>query len=117
MPYTAKARRYFHAAAARGEEGMAALASEADTLAKQGKERPPVKDGEGYAHGGMVCEHCGAELGEDGYAKVMTEAGSVDEAAVSLRGMTDEPTEQGVAGERMRDAAFADSLRRRRGGG
>ncbi len=41
MPYTAKQRRYFHAAAERGEKGMQKLANEADKLAKAGEELPP----------------------------------------------------------------------------
>jgi hypothetical protein len=32
MPYTAKQRRYFHAQAAKGKPGMAALAKEADSM-------------------------------------------------------------------------------------
>lgn len=42
MPYTAKQRRYFHAAAARGEKGMKKLAEEADQYAASGKEKKPV---------------------------------------------------------------------------
>lgn len=42
MPYTAKQRRYFHAQAAKGKPGMAALAKEADALTKAGKEKPPM---------------------------------------------------------------------------
>jgi len=43
VPYTAKQRARFHAGAQRGEPGMAKLASEADSYAKAGKEKPPVK--------------------------------------------------------------------------
>jgi hypothetical protein len=43
MPYTAKQRAYFHAAAARGEKGMKKMAAEADAYAKAGQEKPPVK--------------------------------------------------------------------------
>lgn len=43
MPYTAKQRRYFHAAAERGEPGMAHMAKKADKYAKEGEEKPPVK--------------------------------------------------------------------------
>lgn len=32
MPYTEKQRRYFHAQAAKGKPGMAALAKEADSM-------------------------------------------------------------------------------------
>jgi len=42
MPYTARARAYFHAAAARGEKGMAKLAREADETAAKGEVLPPV---------------------------------------------------------------------------
>lgn len=51
MPYTAKQRRYFHAQAAKGKPGMAALAKEADALTKAGKEKPPMatsKKGMGF---------------------------------------------------------------------
>lgn len=41
MPYTAKQRRFFHAAAKRGEPGMSGLAKEADSYAKKGKEKEP----------------------------------------------------------------------------
>lgn len=43
MPYTSKQRRYFHAQASKGTPGMAKLASEADSYAKAGEEKPPVK--------------------------------------------------------------------------
>lgn len=43
MPYTAKQRRYFHAQAAKGKPGMKKLAEEADSSARQGKEKKPVK--------------------------------------------------------------------------
>lgn len=49
MPYTAKQRRYFHAQAAKGKPGMAALAKEADQMAKAGKEKPPVAAKKGAA--------------------------------------------------------------------
>ncbi len=42
MPFTAKARRFFHAAAARGQRGMHKLADEADRYAAAGEELPPV---------------------------------------------------------------------------
>lgn len=42
MPWTAKQRALFHAAAARGEKGMAKLADEADHYATIGGELPPV---------------------------------------------------------------------------
>lgn len=43
MPFTSKQRRFFHAAAARGEKGMQRMADEADDYARAGKEKPPVK--------------------------------------------------------------------------
>lgn len=43
MPYTAKQRRFFHAAAERGEPGMKRLAKEADEYARKGEEKKPVK--------------------------------------------------------------------------
>jgi hypothetical protein len=47
MPYTPAQRRRFHAGAGRGEPGMAKLASEADSYAREGKELPEHK---GAAH-------------------------------------------------------------------
>lgn len=43
MPYTARQRRYFHAAAERGEKDMKKLAAEADAGAQAGEELPPKK--------------------------------------------------------------------------
>lgn len=42
-PYTAKQRRFFHAAAERGEPGMAKMAAEADMYARAGEEKPAMK--------------------------------------------------------------------------
>lgn len=74
---------------------------------------PRPDDGETYAHGG-ACKHCGGELGEDGFAAKMHDGGEVSAA---IEGITDEPVEQGVAAERLREAAFADALSRRRRSG
>lgn len=43
MPFTAKQRALFHAAAARHEPGMQKLAGEAESFKAKGLERPPVK--------------------------------------------------------------------------
>ena len=94
MPYSDKQRKYFHAASARGEKGMSSLAAEADRFAKD--------EPDGYAHGGMVCPHCGGDMDDMG------------ELEATVAGVTDEPVEQGEAGERMREAAFVDSISRRR---
>lgn len=41
MPFTEAQRKYFNAAASRGEKGMAKLADEANRLKKKGIELPP----------------------------------------------------------------------------
>ena len=64
-----------------------------------------------YAHGGKACAHCGGEVMEDGFATKMFEGGEVSAA---IAGVTDEPVEQGEAGEEMREAAFVDAIKRRR---
>lgn len=44
MPFTAKQRAFFHAAAARGVKDMPKLAKEADAWARLGHERAPVHE-------------------------------------------------------------------------
>jgi hypothetical protein len=119
MPFTEKQRRYFHAAAERGEQGMTGLASEADKLAKAGKERSPVKEHvEHYANGGMACKYCGGEVEDDGYAREMKEQETPDGGPEEfIEGEGNEDTVQSMASQRNLDAAFADTIKRRRGGG
>lgn len=57
---------------------------------------------------GMTCKSCGGIVGEDGLAETMGEA----EEFEPVEGAD---TDQHEAGERMRDSAFADALRRRKG--
>jgi hypothetical protein len=60
--------------------------------------------------GGMVCRHCGGSVDAEGYS----DGGEVEsEIEAAQEGDTDTAPEQGVATERMRDAAFADAVRRR----
>ncbi len=61
--------------------------------------------------GGMVCRHCGGSVGDDGYSM----GGEVEpELEAAFEGDTDTAPEQGVATVRMREAAFADAVSRRR---
>jgi hypothetical protein len=46
MPWTSKQRALFHAEASRHVPGMEKLAEEADHLASEGEERPPVHEDE-----------------------------------------------------------------------
>jgi hypothetical protein len=46
MPFTEQQRKYFNAAASRGEAGMKKLADEANRLKKKGIELPPKKPDE-----------------------------------------------------------------------
>lgn len=74
---------------------------------------------ETHKSGMPMCRHCGGEVGEDGYSR----GGIVDEDEGEAEKMRegfvegDETPEQGVAAERLSDAAFVDTIKRRRGGG
>lgn len=66
---------------------------------------------EKHSSGVAMCRHCGGEVAEDGYSA----GGLVSEGEPMREGETDDVPQQGAATERMRDAAFADAVRSRRG--
>lgn len=104
MPFTARQRRFFHAAAERGEKGMSSLADEADSLAKSGDERAPIHK----AMGG-TCYACGGMVDESG----MAAGGDVDDDYAAHD--EDAETEQHEAGEVNEDngrRGFVRAVRR-----
>ncbi len=74
---------------------------------------------EKHASGVMACKHCGGEVDADGYSSGGIMDGdhvAESETEAMQRGDTGEMPQQYTATERMREAAFADAVRSKRGG-
>lgn len=66
--------------------------------------------------GGMMCRHCGGRVDDEGYAMGGDIDGDDDGSfEESLHDGSDELPEQYQSTERMRHAAFAEAVKRRRG--
>lgn len=72
---------------------------------------------EKHKSGASVCKSCGGEVADDGYSKggLVMDGDHVEESEISAmeKGDTGEVPQQYAAKERMRDAAFADAVKRR----
>ena len=72
---------------------------------------------EKHPSGITMCRHCGGEVAEDGYSAgglIMDgDHAAESEIEAAEKGDTGELPQQYQAVERMRDAAFADAIKRR----